>query len=307
MDIEDLRTFVEVADSGGVSSAARRLGISKSMVSRRLTRLEGELGVQLLARTTRGANLTEAGVTFRDYAAKTCVEIEIAREAVLPEGDLRGRLRVAIPLTWAPMHFVSVLADMARRHPQLQIHAEYCDRQVDLVGDGFDCAIRAGALADSDVVAKRVGGISCKLVASPDYVRLHGSPETPDDITNHQALLGAEAWRFMDGGKIVTVQPLGRFSSNNGAAIAKAAAAGLGIAWLPDCVTNMYLASGALVPIMTRYPLPVGDVHVVRPSSPHPPRKVRILCEFLIASFERLRNPSDAEVHLATPTSAPFL
>lgn len=189
MDIEDLRAFVEVADSGGVSPAARRLGVSKSMVSRRLARLEIELGVQLLARTTRGAGLTEAGVTFRDFAAKTCTEIDIARETILPEGDLRGRLRVSVPLTSGPMHFASVLTEMARRHPQLQIHSEYSDHCVDLVAEGFDCAIRVGALRDSNVIAKRVGEIYFKLVASPDYIRVHGSPKSPGEIATHQALL----------------------------------------------------------------------------------------------------------------------
>lgn len=307
MDIEDLRTFVEVADSGGVSPAARRLGISKSMVSRRLARLEMELGVQLLARTTRGAGLTEAGVTFREYAAKTCTEIDIARETISPKGDLRGRLRVAVPLTSGPLHFASVLSDMARHHPQLHVHAEYTDRVVDLVGEGFDCAIRVGALRDSNIVAKRVGEFYFKLVASPDYIKEHGSPDMPVELTTHQALLGTETWRFLEGDRLITVQPQGRFSSNNGAAVAKAAADGLGIAWLPNCVTHTYLASGALVPIMTRFPLPVGDVHLVRPSSPHPPRKVRILSEFLISSFERLRDLSSPEIDLATEVSAPIL
>ncbi len=287
MDIEDLRTFVEVADAGGVSPAARRLGISKSMVSRRLIRLEEALGIQLLARTTRGAGLTEAGGTFRDYAARICAEVDIARETILPDGDLRGRLRVAVPLTSGPLHFAPVLAEMARHHPQLQIHAEYSDRFVDLIADGFDCAIRVGAMRDSNLIARRVGQIYGKLVASPDYIRTHGSPEKPDEIAAHQALVGAEAWRFTDGDKVVTVQPQGRFSSDNGAALASAAVAGLGIAWLPDCVTHEYLASGALIPVMTRYPLPVGGVYVVRPPSPHPARKVRVLSEFLLESFER--------------------
>ena len=122
MDIEELRTFVEVADAGGVSPAARRLGVSKSIVSRRLFRLEAELGVQLLARTTRGAALTEAGETFRDYAARVCAEIDVARETILPAGALRGRLRVAVPLSFGQAHFAPILAEMARRHPQLQIH-----------------------------------------------------------------------------------------------------------------------------------------------------------------------------------------
>jgi DNA-binding transcriptional LysR family regulator len=287
LDIEDLQTFVAVADAGGVSAAARRLGISKSIVSRRLFRIEAELGVQLLARTTRGAALTEAGITFREHAARATTEIDSAREAILPSGDLRGRLRVAMPLTFGPTHFAPVLAEMARQHPQLHIHTSYSDRFVDLVAEGFDCAIRAAYLQDSNLIAKRIGPIHGKLVASPDYVETHGSPETLDELVTHQALMqGTEAWQFMDGSKIVTVQLQGRFKADSATALAAAARAGLGIAWLPDCITHEYVASGALVPIMTRYPVPPGAAYVVRPPG-HPTRKVQALTEMLIEYFKR--------------------
>ncbi|MBK4216805.1 LysR family transcriptional regulator [Paracoccus caeni] len=286
MDLDDLRTFVEVADAGGVSAAARRLGLAKSIVSRRLLRIEAELGTQLLARSTRGAALTEAGATFREHAARACNEIEMAEDTILSAGELRGRLRVAVPLSSGPMHFAPVIAEMARLHPKLQIDASYSDRFVDLIAEGFDCAIRVGNLRDSNLMAKRVGQIYGTLVASPDYIATHGAPEAPDDLMNHQALVGAETWRFMDGDKVLTVQPQGRFKADNGPALARAAAEGLGIAWLPDCVTCDYLASGALVPVMPRYPLPIGGVFVVRPPSPHPARKVRILSELLAASLE---------------------
>ncbi|MCC7252972.1 LysR family transcriptional regulator [Hyphomicrobium sp.] len=287
MDIEDLMTFVEVADAGGVSAAARRLGVSKSIVSRRLFRLEAELGVQLLARTTRGAALTEAGVTFRDHAARVSAEIDVARETILPAGDLRGRLRVAVPLTFGPTHFAHVLADMARRHPKLHIHTSYSDRFVDLIAEGFDCAIRVGYLPDSNLIASRIGPIYGKLVASPDYIKAHGSPETPDELVAHQALMqGTETWQFMDGDKILTVRPQGRFKADNGTALVAAAAAGLGIAWVPDGITREYLASGALVPVMPRYPPPPAGVYVIRPPGQHPSRKVRILTELLLECFE---------------------
>jgi len=287
LDIEDLQTFVAVADAGGVSAAARRLGVSKSIVSRRLFRIEAELGVQLLARTTRGAALTEAGNTFRDHAARASAEIDTARETILPTGDLRGRLRVAMPLTFGPTHFAPVIAEMAHQHPKLQIHTSYSDRFVDLIAEGFDCAIRVGYLQDSNLIAKRVGPIYGKLVASPDYIRTRGSPQTPDELVTHQALMqGTEAWQFMDGDKIVAVQPQGRFKADNAMALAAAAAAGLGIAWLPDCITHDYVASGALVPIMTGYPPPSAGAYVVRPPGQHPARKIRILTEMLIKSFE---------------------
>ncbi|PRA52751.1 LysR family transcriptional regulator [Brucella pituitosa] len=288
MDIEDLQTFVAVADAGGISAAARRLGVSKSIVSRRLFRIETELGVQLLARTTRGAALTEAGVTFRDHAARASAEIDTAREAILPAGELRGRLRVAMPLTLGATHFAPVLAEMARLHPKLHIHTSYSDRFVDLIAEGFDCAIRGAYLQDSNLIARRVGPIHGKLVASPDYVEKHGSPETLDELVNHQALMqGTEAWQFMDGSRIVTVQLQGRFKADSATALAAAAAASLGIAWLPDCITHEYVAAGALVPIMTRYPVPPGAAYVVRPPGQHPTRKVRVLTEMLTEHFKR--------------------
>ncbi|MBX5155717.1 MULTISPECIES: LysR family transcriptional regulator [unclassified Rhizobium] len=293
MDIEELRTFVEVADAGGVTSAARRLGISKSIVSRRLVRLEADLGVQLLARTTRGAALTEAGITFRDYAARVCAEIDAARETILPAGDLCGRLRVALPLSFGPTHFAPVLADMARRHPQLHIDTSYSDRFVDLIAEGFDCAIRVGFLPDSNLIAKRVGPIYGKLVASPDYIKGNGSPARPEDLAAHQALMqGTETWQFMDGDRIVTVHPRGRFKADNATALAAAALAGLGIAWIPDGITHQYVASGALVPVMTRYPPPPAGIYVIRPPGQHPARKVRVLSEMLIECFEQAPQPA---------------
>jgi len=286
MDLEDLQTFVEVADAGGVSPAARRLGVSKSIVSRRLFRLESDLGVQLLARTTRGAGLTEAGVTFRDHAARVCAEMETARETVSPAGDLRGRLRIAAPLSFGPTHLAPVLAELTRIHPLLHVHTYYSDRFVDVVGEGFDCAVRVGTLGDSNLIARRIAPIRGRLVASPDYIREHGAPETPDDLLTHQALMqGTEAWRLIDGHKTISVHPQGRFKADNGTAIAAAAAAGLGVAALPDFLTKDYLKSGTLVPVMTRFSLPEGAIFVVRPPGRHPARKVRVLTELLIEHF----------------------
>jgi DNA-binding transcriptional LysR family regulator len=286
LDIEELQTFVEVADAGGVSPAAIRLGVSKSIVSRRLARLETELGVQLLARSTRGAALTEAGMTFRDYAARVCAEIDVAREAILPAGALRGRLRVAAPLSFGPTHFAPLLAEMARRHPQLSIQTNYTDRFVDLIAEGYDCAIRVGYLQDSNLIARRIGPIEGKLVASPGYIDAHGSPERPEEIIAHQALMqSTEAWQFMDGDKVVSVRPQGRFKADNGIALVAAAVAGLGIAYLPNCLTHDSLVSGALVPIMTDYPPPPAGAYVVRPAGQHPAQKIRVLTELLIEFF----------------------
>jgi DNA-binding transcriptional LysR family regulator len=286
MEFEDLRTFVEVADAGGVSPAARRLGVAKSIVSRRLIRLEQELGIQLLARTTRGAAVTEAGATFREHAARMCAEMDVARETILPAGDLRGRLRIAAPLTFGPTHLAPVLAELASRHPALQVHACYSDRFIDIVAEGFDCAIRLGYLADSNLAARRVAPMRGSLMATPDYLRKHGEPETPEALLTHEALLqGTESWRFKDGDKLVTIHPRGRFKADNGTAIAAAALAGLGIAALPDFLVADQLASGALVRVMTKYPSPEAGLYVVRAPAAHPARKIRVLTDLLIERF----------------------
>lgn len=291
MELEDLRTFIEVADTGGLSAAARRLGVSKSIVSRQIFRLEEGLGVQLLARTTRGICLTESGLTFREHACRVCGEMEIALETILPAGELRGRLRIAAPFSLGSTHFAPVFADLARRYPRLHVQASYCDRFVDIAAEGFDCAVRVGHLCDSNLVARRVASIHAKLVASPEYIRIHGAPETPDDLPVHEALLqGTEAWRLMEGRKIITVRPQGRFKADNALALAAAAVAGLGIAKLPDSLLDTY-ARGALIPVMTKFPVAPGGLYVVRPPGQHPVRKVRVLTELLIQHLGQTQAP----------------
>jgi DNA-binding transcriptional LysR family regulator len=286
MDIEELRTFVEVADAGGVTAAALRLGVSKSIVSRRLARLEADLGIQLLARTTRGAALTEAGITFRDHAAKVCSEIDIARETILPAGALRGRFRIAAPLTFGPTHFASVIAELARRNPELQVQTCYSDRFVDLIADGFDCAIRVGHLSDSSMMARRVGWTTAKYVAAPEYIEKHGSPQTPEEFVTHQVVMqGTESWLAKDGDKVVLMKPQGRFKADNAVALVAAALAGIGLAGLPEALITEHLASGALVEVMPRYPLPELGIYVIRPPGQHPARKIRALTEMLIECF----------------------
>jgi DNA-binding transcriptional LysR family regulator len=288
LDLEDLRTFVEVADAGGVTAGARRLGLSKSIVSRRLARLEEELGVQLLSRTTRGAALTEAGATFREHAARVAAELDAAREAISTEGDVRGRLRIAAPLSFGARHLAPVLAELARRHPMLHVHAAYSDRFVDLVGEGFDAAVRVGYLPDSNLVARRICSLHASFVASPAYIEAHGAPQTPDDLLSHEALMqGTEVWRFMVGGKMVAVRPHGRFKADNGEALVAAAVAGLGVAGLPDFLIEAHVASGALIPVLTHYPSPELGLYVVRPPGDFPPRKVKVLTDILLERFGR--------------------
>jgi DNA-binding transcriptional LysR family regulator len=288
LDLEDLTTFVQVADAGGVTAAARRLGLPKSIVSRRLVRLEQDLGAQLLVRTTRGAALTEAGASFREHAARVVAELEAAREGVSPKAEVSGRLRIAAPLTFGPTHLAPVLAELARRHQKLHVHAAYSDRFVDLIGEGFDAAVRVGYLPDSNLVARRIAPLGGKCVASPEYIEAHGAPRTPQDLLEHECLMqGTESWRFMANGKTLSLRPRGRFKADNGVALAAAAVAGLGIAALPDFLIDAHIASGALVPVLVDSPPPEAGIYVVRPAGEFAPRKVRVLIDMLLERFSR--------------------
>lgn len=300
MDIEELRTFVEIADAGGISAAALRLGVSKSIVSRRLVRLEEDLGVQLLSRTTRGAALTEAGRTFRNHALRACAEIDVAREATRASEHLSGRLRITAPASIGLTHIAPMLAEMARRHPMLQLQTAYSDHIADLINEGFDCAIRIGFLQDSNLIARRVGAIHATLVASPSYIAAYGAPKTPAELLTHQALLrGVECWQIMDGARPVTVRPQGRFKADSCAALVAAAVAGLGIACLPDVLIREQLDTGMLVPVMRDYPVPPVGAYVVRPPGQYPARKLRVLTDLLAEQFEKVLPPPRVP-HFAT-------
>ena len=276
-----------VADAGGLSPAAGRLGVSKSIVSRRLARLEKSLGATLLTRNTRGAALTEAGATFREHAARIAAEADAARDALSPTGSVRGRLRVALPLSFGATHFAPVLAQLAARYPELEIQASFSDRLVDLVSEGFDAAIRLGMLDDSNLVARRIAPFGGKLVASPDYLAKHGTPHDVDELLEHATINRInDEWSLMHDGERITVHPRNtRFTADNGAALVPAVLASLGIALMPNFLVNEHLLSGALVEVMPDYPMPEAGVYVVRPPGGSAPCKVRVLIDIMVERF----------------------
>ncbi|MFO7278449.1 MAG: LysR substrate-binding domain-containing protein [Pseudomonadota bacterium] len=285
--LEDLKTFVAVADAGGLTPAARRLGLSKSIVSRRLLRLERTLRVQLLTRTTRGAALTEAGATFREHAARALAELDAARDALSPDGDLCGLLRISAPLSYGPTHLSPVLAEFASRYPRLRMDVSYTDQIVDVIGEGYDAAIRIGSLPDSSLVARRIAPVRAHVVASPAYIEKHGTPRTLDELLEHEAVLyNIPMWRLTDRGRTVTIRPRGRFRTDNGMAVTAAALAGVGIALLPDFLAGPHLESGRLVELLPQHRPPDVAIYVVRPPG-RAPRKVAVLTELIVQRLGR--------------------
>lgn len=168
----------------------------------------------------------------------------------------------------------------------LHLDTSYSDRFVDLVGEGFDCAVRLGFLQDSSLVARRICAFRGRLVASPAYIATHGVPTTLDDLASHQAVIQKGAvWPIRDRGNTVTVRPRGRFTADNGEALLAAALAGVGVAVLPDFLIEAHIAVGDLIPLLTDYPAPEAGMFVVRPPGAFPSRKVRVLIDILIEYF----------------------
>jgi DNA-binding transcriptional LysR family regulator len=290
-ELDDMRAFVAVVDTGGFGRAGERLGLSKSIVSRRVVRLETDLGARLLDRNTRGVRATEAGREFKARAERILAELEEARDEVAQQGDqVVGQLRVSLPLTFGLKHVAPVLAELAEAHPRLRIDAAYSDRVVDLVAERFDAAVRIGRLEDSSLIARRLAPIREIAVASPAYLARRGRPATPEELNRHDLLVSTgtrayESWRFRDGRRWVEIRAEGRFQADNGEAVRLAAEAGLGVAVLPTFMVGAAVDSGALVPLLLDFPTPESGLHLVRPPGSHVPGKVRALTDLLVARF----------------------
>lgn len=289
-ELESLKLFVEVVDSGGFNRAAKRLGLSKSVVSRGVARIEADLGVRLLSRTTRGINPTDAGMEFKARAERILADYEEAREVVARRGgDVVGLLRLSVPLSFGVRHVAPLLADLAVRHPRLELDVSYSDRLVDLIAERIDVAIRIGNLQDSSLVARRIAPARAVVVASPDYLSRRGSPQTPEDIAAHDCLIytgrAVADWEFHSGKRLLSVRPKGRLHSDSGEAIVEWALAGLGLAMVPTFVIPDHIANGALVPLLLDYPAPEFGVYAVRPPGSHVPGKVRVLIDTLVDHF----------------------
>jgi DNA-binding transcriptional LysR family regulator len=286
-DLDDVRAFAEVVDSGSLTAAGNRLGMSKSMVSRRLSRLEAELGSPLVARTTRGLSLTEAGADFRPYAERIVAEMQSARDALSRQGDASGRLRLTMPLSLGSLRLAPIIAELALRHPRLEINATCTDRMVDLVGEGFDAAIRLGNLQDSSLIARRIAPVHALLVASPAYLARAGTPRTVEDLEGHETVPHKDqTWHFVRGGRRFAFRPRGRFQADSGETELAAVVAGLGLSVMPAFLAREALERGELVTLLDDYSIPEAGMYVVRPPPAEPvPMKVRVLTEILVEKF----------------------
>lgn len=290
--LEEMRTFVKVVESGSMTAAAERLGIAKSAVSRRLADLEGRLSVQLFRRTTRTLSLTDTGQGFYERCLRILADLEEAELAVSQaHGTLRGRLRVAVPLSFGLAHLGPAMDAFLRAHPEVEFDLDLNDRQVDLLTEGFDLAVRIAELRDSSLIARRLAPVRHVVCASPEYLNRHGTPHTGAELANHACLVYANVptpglWEYLDpAGRPGRVQVHARLQANNGDCLRQAAEEGHGILLGPSFILHQSIEGGRLAPILQDHQWPSLHAFAVYPRTRHLSQRVRAFVDFLVERF----------------------
>ena len=286
-DLIDVLSFVRVVETGSFARAAERMGLSKPVLSRRVARLEDQLGARLLTRTARGAQPTDIGQSYYSRAANILTELEAAQEVVAEAvTQIAGPIRLTGPLSFGVQYLAPALAEFMREHPRIELDVEFDDRTVDLAGGGYDLAVRIGKLADSSLIARRIAPVRKVLVGSPDYLSRHGRPLRPADLADHQILFYAsEQWRFRVGARWETIRLSPILRSNNGEMLRAAAEAGQGLCALPSFIASPAIADGGLEVVLRDFPLEEGALHAVMPPGRATTARVRALVDFLVKRF----------------------
>ncbi|MBZ9566472.1 LysR substrate-binding domain-containing protein [Modicisalibacter tunisiensis] len=279
-----IEAFVEVVRQGSFSAAARHLKVSGSHVSRLVAQLEGSLETQLLYRTTRRLSLTDAGTLYYDRCRHL---LDGFREAETALNDFqarpRGTLRLTSATTFGERYIAPLVNDFQRLHPQLEVQMHFTNRQVDLIDEGYDVAVRLGILKDSSLIARRLGERREYVVGSRDYFERMPRPHSLAELASHNCLLGSrDSWLFSVDGARREVRVSGRWQANSGPALLDAALKGLGLAQLPEYYVAPHLRSGELISVLDRHQFTDTAVWAVYPRHRHLSAKVRQFVDFLV-------------------------
>ncbi|MBF0266106.1 MAG: LysR family transcriptional regulator [Gammaproteobacteria bacterium] len=290
---ENMNTFIRVVEAGSISGAADRLSIAKSAVSRRLKELEGHLGVELFHRTTRKMNLTDTGRAFYHQSVRI---IEDTLEAELStsqaHGTLKGSLKIALPSSFGLMHMGPAINEFLQSNPLIEFDLDFNDREVDLMQEGFDLAIRIAKLPDSSLIARRLAPIKTIICASPDYLKQKGLPKHPAELVNHQCLVynlisDYEYWSFADSdGKDIKTKIHPYLKASTGEFLKEASVTGLGIIQVPTFIIYKEIENGTLIPILQNFEIETINAYAIYPQTRHLSQRVRAFVDFLINRFK---------------------
>ncbi|MCB5161496.1 LysR family transcriptional regulator [Marinomonas algarum] len=292
MNSADLTLFVAVADSGSFNKAALNVGLSTPALSKRISRLELDLGVQLIHRTTRRLSLTEAGESLYVHAKNIEGQVSdaIASVSAFSQG-VTGTIKMSVPTISGELLLAEAVADFCQQYPNITVDMRMENDFVDLVAEGLDLAIRTGKLEDSSLIAKPLITSNWVVCCSPDYLAKHGTVRRLEALKHHNCLAytyqaqGSFDWRFTHQGKECSVRINGSFATNNAQALRKAALAGFGIVYVPRCSVYEDLQSGRLQAILTDYQPRQLGVYAVYPYTKYLPEKLRLLIEHIKQAY----------------------
>jgi DNA-binding transcriptional LysR family regulator len=290
LKLESVAAFVSVVEAGSIAGAARRLGISKSVVSERLTELERVLGAKFIQRTTRRLSLTQDGSAFYGRARQILRDVDsAAAEVAKRRGTLMGPLRISAPVSFGNLHLGPALFGLLAKYPDVELTLDLDDRFVDVLAEGYDAVVRHGPLDDKRLIVKRLAASRRVLVASPDYFKRYGKPTSLEELERHRAVIytnrGASDWRFRVGRKLVTVSPTAALRVNNGLLMRDAAIAGLAIALLPTFFLETPLKNQTLKVIDVGAEPEGATVFVAYPEDLRSSEKIRTLTTWLRQAF----------------------
>ncbi len=287
-----MRAFIDVVEAEGFSAAARKIGRSKALLSKYVRELEDELGALLLNRTTRQFSLTEAGHTYYRRASEIVREVDSLADAVRESsGDVRGRIKLSAPRTFADADIGQSLIDFAKQHPDIVLEIHLDDRFVDMVEEGFDLAVRITRLENSSLIARRLAPFSVRICAAPGLISAKGMPARPQELAKLPCIIDTNGrwlsnWPFRgEESDTISVAVSGPMEVNSPIAARAAAVAGLGFAVLPDFIAAPEIASGRLMPVLDDRVLQGGGIFAVYPHRRYLPAKVRVLVDFLAQWF----------------------
>jgi len=288
---QQMAVFARVVGAGSLSGAARELGLSPALVSRKLAALEARLGVRLINRTTRSLHLTDEGASYYEACARLLAEVDEADAAVaVGRVEPQGVLRVALPASFGHLHVAPRIPQFAAEYPKVRLALSLSDRSVNVIEEGFDLAVRIAELEDSSLAARKLAPNRRVVCASPEYLARHGTPQAPEDLARHDVLTTndfAMSWDFKDPrGKPGTVRVGGRYACDNWEVLREWAIAGLGIALKSTWDVYRHLQDGSLVELFPGYAFHSDvAIYAVYPHRRHLPAKTRVFIEFLAASF----------------------
>jgi DNA-binding transcriptional LysR family regulator len=286
--LKQIESFVAVATKGSLTAAAQAEGVAPAVIGRRIDALEERLGVKLLVRTTRRITLTHEGSAFLEDCQRLLADLASAEASVSAGGvKASGYLRITAPAGFGRRHVAPLVPRFIEQHPEVRLSLNLSDRVVDIVNEGFDCAVRVGDLADSSLISVRLADNRRLCVATPDYLKRRGTPQHPSELARHDCLiLSSDAsqtrgWAFTVDGQLVHLRPHGKLDCSDGQVLHDWCVAGLGIAWRSTWEVEDDIAAGRLVGVLDEFAAPPNGIFAVFPHAKHLPLRVRLWIDFL--------------------------